>query len=87
LSAFIAMTVQLVSCGNSVEGKYAYEKNPKSTIELKDGKVPSMGGMSFPYEVKNNKVYLKFQGKSIEYAEIIDSDTLKIDNKIYNKVD
>ncbi len=75
------MTVLLTSCGNGIDGKYVCEKNPQIAIEIKDGKVPLMG-QSIKYEIKNKKMYVNLWGKSVTYAEIIDSNTLKIGRKI-----
>ncbi len=75
------MAVLLTSCGNGIDGKYVCEKNPKITIEVKDGKVPLMG-QYIKYEIKNNKMYVNLWGKSGVYAEIIDSNTIKIGGKI-----
>lgn len=87
LAAVILLSFQLISCGKKVDGKYAYEKDPKRTIEFKDGMAPYFFGIKLPFEIKGNILYVTYQGASMEYAEIIDSKTLKIGEKIYKKVD
>lgn len=78
------MTVLLISCGNGIDGKYVCDNNPRITIEVKDGKVPLMGQF-IKYEIKDKKMYVNLWGKSGVYAEILDSNTLKIGNKICKK--